>query len=341
MSEQSSPTSPASPIFASQIPPLHIVTPLVESLALSKKISDDTNTPKVWLKLDALQPSGSFKIRGVGLHCSRAKAKGVKHLICSSGGNAGKSVAYAGRMLGLKTTIVLPNTIPQETRDKIAAEGADILVHGTIWDEADILARQLAEREGTDGYMHPFDHTNLWEGHSTLIDEVYNDYLLGRMPKPDVILCSVGGGGLLVGIVEGLARCGWKDIPIMATETRGAHSFWKCVQENQHVRLDASDVTSICKTLATRSVCTEAWESTKRHKIIPVLVTDKNAVDACLQFVDDERVLVEPACGASLAVIYQRLPELVNFGAKNILVVVCGGNNTSIKQLTELSLTLQ
>ncbi|EFA82801.1 L-serine ammonia-lyase [Heterostelium album PN500] len=324
---------------------LHINSPLVESLALNQVINagNTSGTPiRVWAKMDALQPSGSFKIRGVGLHCSRAvNEKGVKHLICSSGGNAGKSVAYAGRCLGVKTTIVLPSTIPLETRQKIQAEGADVLVHGAIWDEADVLARQIAEREGVDGYIHPFNHPDLWEGHSTLIDEVYQSVQSGHAEKPDVIICSVGGGGLLVGLVNGLHRVGWHDVPIVAVETHGAKSLAGCFQVGHHTKLDASEVTSICKTLATRAVCEEAWDCTKRHRIIPVQVSDLAAVEACLKFVDDERVLVEPACGASLAIIYQLNEELLKLNPKNILSIVCGGNNTSIKQLFEFQQSLK
>ncbi|KAF2078140.1 hypothetical protein CYY_000524 [Polysphondylium violaceum] len=315
---------------------LHLNTPLVESLAISKQYKETGS--KVWLKLDALQPSGSFKIRGIGLLCNKVvKEKNVKHLICSSGGNAGKSVAYAGKKLGIKTTIVLPKGIPQEVQEKIRDEGAIVIEHGNIWNDADILAREIADKEGFDGYIHPFDNPVLWEGHSTMIEEVYQDYLDGKTEKPDVVVCSVGGGGLLVGILQGLEKVGWSDVNVIAVETYGSHSLWKCFQNKQHTVLDVCDVTSVCKTLATRSVCKDAWEAAQRFNVTSVLVSDKEAIEACLTFVDQERVLVEPACGAALAAVYKKVPELVKLSPKNILTIVCGGNNTSISQLNHLS----
>jgi len=315
---------------------LHINSPVIESLAITKQYKEQG--ARVWLKLDALQPSGSFKIRGIGLLCNKVvKEKNVKHLICSSGGNAGKSVAYAGRKLGIKTTIVLPQGIPQEVQEKIRDEGALVIEHGNIWNDADILAREIAEKEGFDGYIHPFDNPVLWEGHSTMIEEVYQDYLIGKAEKPDVIVCSVGGGGLLIGILQGLEKVGWSDVHVLAVETYGSHSLWKCFQNKQYTVLDVCDVTSVCKTLATRAVCKEAWEAAQKFNVTSVLVFDKEAIDACLTFVDQERVLVEPACGAALAAVYKKVPELTRLNPKNILTIVCGGNNTSISSLHALS----
>ncbi|KAN0033280.1 hypothetical protein ACTA71_002704 [Dictyostelium dimigraforme] len=323
-------------------PPLHINSPMLESLALSKIFKEENS--KVWMKVDALQPSGSFKIRGIGLLCNNLISnKDLKdvHFICSSGGNAGKSVAYAGRKLNVKTTIVLPNTIPEATIEKIKDEGANVIVHGTIWDEANTFALELAEKEGcSDCYIHPFDHPLLWEGHSTMIDEIYQDVQNGICEKPDVILFSVGGGGMLIGILQGLERYGWNDIPIITVETIGSHCFWKSYQEKQLIKLEVSEVTSVIKTLSTRSVCPEAWEISKRFNIKPVLVTDRDAVEACLKFVDHERILVEPSCGATLAVLYKKLPTLLDLNPKNILTIVCGGNGTSISQLNDLLITL-
>ncbi|KAK5575029.1 hypothetical protein RB653_010284 [Dictyostelium firmibasis] len=322
---------------------LHINSPMLESLALSKLFKEENS--KVWMKVDALQPSGSFKIRGIGLLCnklvSEKKSKDDVHFICSSGGNAGKSVAYAGRKLNVKTTIVLPNTIPEATIEKIRDEGANVIVHGTIWDEANTFALELAEKEGcSDCYIHPFDHPLLWEGHSTMIDEIYQDFQNGICEKPDVILFSVGGGGMMIGILQGLERYGWNDIPIITVETIGSHCFWKSCQEKQLTKLDVSEVTSVIKTLSTRSVCSEAWEISQRFNIKPVLVTDRDAVEACLKFVDHERILVEPSCGATLAVLYKKLPTLLDLNPKNILTIVCGGNGTSISQLNDLLQTL-
>lgn len=103
---------------------LHINTPLINSRPLSQ-ISERN----VWLKMDALQPSGSFKIRGVGLACQEYYQKGARSFISSSGGNAGLAVAYAGRMLGIPVTVVVPETTSKRAIDLLRLEQAKVIVH--------------------------------------------------------------------------------------------------------------------------------------------------------------------------------------------------------------------
>lgn len=122
---------------------LHIETPLVKATEISRKLGRD-----VLLKLESMQPSGSFKIRGIGHLAQKAVAAGCSKLVSSSGGNAGLATAYVGRELGVAVTVVVPETTLAKTRGLIAGYGAEIVVHGSAWDEADILARQLASAPG-------------------------------------------------------------------------------------------------------------------------------------------------------------------------------------------------
>ena len=98
---------------------LHIETPLIESLPLSAGVRGH-----VWLKMEALQPSGSFKLRGIGYACQEYFRQGAKRFISSSGGNAGIAVAYAGRKLGMPVTVVVPETTSQKALDVLRLEGA-------------------------------------------------------------------------------------------------------------------------------------------------------------------------------------------------------------------------
>src|SRR5574341_711482 len=107
--------------------PLHIVTPLWESRAFGAQ---------VLFKMEALQPVGSFKIRGMGAACQASWAAGAKRLVCASGGNAGYAVAYAGRQLGMAVTIVVPKTTSAWMRDILRRESATVAVHGDSWDDA-------------------------------------------------------------------------------------------------------------------------------------------------------------------------------------------------------------
>jgi len=316
---------------------LHIKTPIVESLALTKLLSDNGDgkgVQGVYLKLDFLQPSGSFKIRGVGLMCQKAVLeRNCKYLVCASGGNAGKSVAYAGRKLNVPTTIVLPESAPPYVREKIQEEGASVIIHGRVFDEADKYARELAVRTPNAEYIPPFDHPDIWEGNATIIKEVYESVQNGEIPKPGVIVTVCGGGGLMCGIIQGLHEVGWDDLPIIVAETDGAHSLNHSIQQKCLSKLDS--ITSIAKTLGALQVCEQAYLWSNKHQVLPIIVSDAQAVDACVRFADDHRVLVEPACGTGLAVAYQKLDVLLKYKSQPILIIVCGGNIVSLEMLAQ------
>lgn len=301
------------------MPYLHCETPVVESVPLR-----ECSGKRVFLKMECFQHAGSYKIRGIGRLCQEGVASGDRHLVASSGGNAGYAVAYAGRLLGAKVTVVVPEATPEVACQRIRGEGAEVIVHGEIWDDANDLALELAAEPGR-RYVPPFDHPSIWSGHATLVEE-----LTRQMEKPDAVVLSVGGGGLLSGVVEGLYSQGWGDVPVVGVETEGAASFGAAVRANRLVRLEK--VNTIAATLGVRQVASQALEWSRKHPIYPHAVSDASAVRACLRFADDHRVLVEPACGASLSVIYQGTP-LLDF-AETVLVVVCGGTGVSRETLS-------
>ncbi len=298
---------------------LHFLTPVMEHRSLSKECGK-----KILMKMECFQPVGSFKIRGVGYACREMVAAGASRFISSSGGNAGYAVAYAGRELGVDATVVVPETTAPEVRRRIEEQGAEVIVHGSVWDETHRHAMTLA-REETSGYIPPFDHPSLWKGHATIVDE-----LAGQCAKPDAVILSVGGGGLLCGVLEGLHRNDWEDVPVIAVETEGAASFHESVVRGEPVTLPG--ITSIATSLGAKRVADKALEWTRRHEIHSITVTDRASVNACLRFADDQRVLVEPACGASLSVVYDP-PEVVQ-SARTILVIVCGGIGATLSKLT-------
>lgn len=301
--------------------PMHLNTPLLQSPALSQA----AGVP-VWLKMDALQPPGSFKLRGVGLACETRARAGARRFVSSSGGNAGIAVAYAGRQLGLPVLVVVPETTSARARELIGQQGAELRVHGASWQEAHALAMSLVGPE--DAFIHPFDDPLLWQGHASLVDEVQAAGL-----QPDRVVLSVGGGGLMCGVMEGLHRQGWAEVPVLAVETQGADSLAASVQAGERVTLPA--ITSVATSLGARQVAQQAWDWTQRHPVHTQVVSDAQAVAACRRFLDDHRVLVEPACGAALAAVYTPAPVLA--GAQAVLVVVCGGVTTTADQLHALA----
>ena len=289
---------------------LYVVTPVWRSLPISAALG-----ALVYLKMEAFQPSGSFKARGMGAACLASYGAGVRKVVCASGGNAGLAVAYASRQLGMQATIVVPERASPRSIELIKAEGARLLVHGASWDESQIFANELAEKEGAD-VIHPFDDPRVWAGHASIIYELAKSEV-----KPGLLVVSVGGGGLMCGLLEGLHAVDWQDVPVLAVETHGAASFAASVQAGRLVTLDK--ITSVATTLGARRVTTRALEWLGRHEITPWLVSDRQAVDACLRFADDHRVLVEPACGAALAVAYDRAQPVE--GRAPLVIIVCGG----------------
>lgn len=305
--------------------PLHCETPLLPHRALSVLLGK-----KVWLKMDNLQPSGSFKLRGIGLLCQRSVAAGATHLICPSGGNAGFAAAVAGVSLGVRTTVIVPATTPSSVCRAIAALGAAVLVHGDVWDEANAEALRCCVRPGA-VYIPPFDHPDIWDGNATVIDEAVAQ-AAANGAHFDAVVCSVGGGGLLCGVLEGLHRNGLPEVPVLAVETEGAASYAAALQAGAPVTLGS--ITSVASSLGARRVAQAAVDWRLRHDIRSVIVTDAQAVDACTRFADDARALVEPACGAALAAGYQALATLDAFSAP--LFIVCGGIGIDLATLGDL-----
>uniref|UniRef100_A0A2K6N044 L-serine ammonia-lyase n=1 Tax=Rhinopithecus bieti TaxID=61621 RepID=A0A2K6N044_RHIBE len=267
--------------------PFHVVTPLLESWALSQVAG-----MPIFLKCENVQPSGSFKIRGIGHFCQEMAKKGCRHLVCSSGGNAGIAAAYAARKLGVPATVVLPESTSLQVVQRLQGEGAEVQLTGKVWDEANLRAQELAKRDGWVN-VSPFDHPLIWKGHASLVQELKE---VLRTPP------AITAGKLVT-------------LP---------------------------DITSVAKSLGAKTVAARALECMRVCEIHSEVVEDAEAVSAVQQFLDDERMLVEPACGAALAAIYSGL--LGRLQAKgclppsltSVVVIVCGGNNINSRELQAL-----
>jgi L-serine/L-threonine ammonia-lyase len=307
--------------------PLHVVTPLVDSAPLARVLG-----ARVWLKLETLQPTGSFKIRGIGRACEEAWAGGARRFVSSSGGNAGVAVAHAGGKLGAAVTVFVPRTTSERMIGKMRAEGATVEVRGEAWDDAHAAALEATERQGA-FYVHPFDMPAVWHGNATLVREAVDQGL----EQPDAVVVAVGGGGLLCGVLEGMHAVGWTQVPVVAVETHGAASLHAAMVAGTPV--DIGRITSIATTLGARRVCDRALAWTREHPIASWLVSDRAAVDACLRFADDHRLVVEPACGAALAAVYERAEPLRT--ARSVFVVACGGGGATPADLLRWDAALE
>ncbi|PWU07462.1 MAG: serine dehydratase [Verrucomicrobia bacterium] len=301
--------------------PLHIQTPLWKSIPLQRRINKT-----IYLKMECFQPTGSFKARGISLLCQKLVASGKTHLVSNSGGNAGYTAAYAGRVLGVKVSVFIPTTSSSIFIDRIKSQGAEVVIHGNDIDEAAVLAKEFLQ-EVNGGYVPPYDNSDIWLGHSTMMDEV-NFQIDG---KPDAIVVAVGGGGLACGVLDWMYRWGWHDVPVYGVETEGAASFAATMKANKLVTLEK--INTVATSLGVRTISSKLFEWTKKMPIYPITVSDAEAVNAVRLFLDDHYVLVEPSCGAALAAVYNPVPALAD--KKKIVVIICGGIGISFALLNQ------
>jgi L-serine/L-threonine ammonia-lyase len=259
-----------------------------------------------------------------------SKGKGVK-LISSSGGNAGLAVTTVASQLGMEVDVVVPETTKPLVVEKLTLLGAKVIVFGKNWNAADELARELVEKDANAEYVSPYDNSLLWTGHSSLMDE-----LVEEMPdKFGAIVASVGGGGLICGILEGIERHSLYSTRVITSETEGAASFQKAWLQGRPIRLESID--SVATSLGALEVTPVSLERAKAltargGSFVPLTCTDAEAIDASLKFASHHRMLVEPACGAALAVVYsERLRNSALDGVEGAVVVeVCGGSGVNL-----------
>lgn len=258
--------------------------------------------------------------------------------------------------------------------EKLEVAGAEkVIVHGATWRECDAYLRETVIKEAKSGgeetiYVPPFDGEAIWDGASTMVDEwerqlattststsivlptetetagagagAENGTEPGSVGKgkerdqADVVICSVGGGGLFTGLCQGLETSESTRTRIIAVETKGADSLSQSVKAKYLVTLPG--ITSIATSLGATQVCSAALAYALEDNVKTLVVSDKQAVEACLRYAEEERMLVEPACGASLAVLYSGLLKEVIGEVREdmkVVVVVCGGSNVGLDLL--------
>lgn len=286
----------------------------------------DIHGRRVQLKLENLQPARSFKLRGIGHLCQHHAAQGCERFVCSSAGNAGYAVAWAGRALGIPVTVVVPETTPAFVRDRITALGAELLAVGKVWDQANAHALELAKQPGC-AFIPPFDHPLLWQGHATLVEELAQQCA----EPPDAIVLAVGGGGLLLGVLEGLRRVGWNNTRVFAVEPEHAASLAPTLHGGAVVELASPH--SVASSLCVKRIAPALVAACRQQPVSCLTVSDAEATSACVRLAEDQGMVVEPACGAALAPLYADHPQLRD--AKRVVAIVCGGMVVTLDQLAE------
>lgn len=282
------------------------------------------------------------------------------HFYCSSGGNAGLACVHGAVTLGCEATIVVPLSTTEYMIGKLRAAGAaEVIQKGASWQEADnyltetLMADARAKGEAAI-YVPPFDAQEIWDGNAGITREIVKQLphtekhypinasasngngngTLSARPRVDAIVCSVGGGGLFAGIMQGVDELEMRQTKVIAVETQGADSLSQAVAKKELVTLPA--ITSLATSLGARRVCKRAFEYGMRDTVANVVLSDSEGISACRRFLDEERLLVELACGVCPALCYNgQLEKLIpGFNENSVVVlVICGGSNMSFEIL--------
>ncbi|GAV50456.1 hypothetical protein ZYGR_0U03120 [Zygosaccharomyces rouxii] len=328
------------------MPSIYNKTPLL------KQIFNYATSAQVFVKYECLQPSGSFKSRGIG-HLISKRAKDIQgdgrkspHVFSSSGGNAGYAAAVAAQKLNLPCTVVIPTTTKQRMADKIRGCGANVVVQGSHWKEADSHLKNILQNQVNMAilepiYVHPFDNPTIWEGHASIVDEIISSLknentALNRVKG---IVCSVGGGGLYNGIIQGLEKYNLANkIPLLAVETKGCHVLNTSLQVGQCVEFNKMN--SVATSLCTSQISSRTLDYVQKYGSKSIVLEDKEVLQTCLKYAENFNMITEPACGASLHLGYH--PQLIERAlGKNldkddvIIVIACGGSSNTILDLEE------
>jgi len=273
--------------------------------------------PALNLKLECLPVSGSFQARGAMSKLTTlddaAKARG---LITASGGNHGLGVAYAGHSAGVPVTIYLPGNTPPAKADQLRRWGAEVHIHGDVWDDANREAMAAAERDGKT-YIHPFADPAVIAGQGTVSLEVLAD-----APDTDVLLVSIGGGGLISGTA--LAAKALKPaITVIGVEPVGAPTLANSVAAGEVVTLDRIDTKA--NTLAPKK--TEAINLALVQENVDdiVLVTDDQMREAARWLWREFGLGVELSAAAAVAAL--QAGAYVPANGAVCTALVCGAGN--------------
>ena len=226
---------------ASRIAPHVRRTPLLPAMAVREPPGAGI---ALTLKLECLQVTGSFKARGaINAALGLPPATLARGVITASGGNHGLAVAYAASVAGVPGTVVLPRSVPAAKIAKLRAWGAEVVVAGEVWDDANDTALELAAARGL-AYLHPFADPAVLAGQGTVGTEILDDD-----PDTDMVIVAIGGGGLIGGVASA-ARALKPSLRVIGVEPTGAPTLRRSVEAGAVVTLDRVDTRAV--TLAPR-----------------------------------------------------------------------------------------
>lgn len=293
-----------------RIAPYVLETPTHENKALSQILGIP-----VFLKLEILQYQGMFKVRGAfNKMLSLSDDEKDKGVCAVSGGNHAIAVAYAARTLSVKAVVVMPESTPENYLHAASAHGAEVILTPNVH-QAFEKAAALAE-EGL-SFIHPFDDPVVIAGQGTLGLE-----LLEQAPDLTDVVVSIGGGGLMSGVVSAI-KAVKGEVRVWGVETEGADAMRQALDANKPVTLPA--ITSIAKTLGAPAVTDQTLKISKQLEDV-IVVPDSDVVQALMILLERAKVLTEPAAACTLVAAEILKARFGDDG--QVALILCGGNTT-------------
>ena len=293
------------------------------SLEKSKTFSQMTKA-NVYLKLENLQTTGSFKIRGAYnkiYHLNKEERK--RGVVCASAGNHAQGVAYASKLMGIKSTVFMPIYTPPTKIIATKSYGATVVLEGATYDDAALAAKKFA-KEKKMTFVHAFNDDYVIAGQGTIGIEIYD-----VLPDVDVVLVPIGGGGLIGGIALALKTLKPK-VKIIGVEAEGAQSMKASLEQHKIVPLKS--ISTIADGIAVKTPKEITFELAQKYVDEVVTVNDEDIAYALYLLLQRAKLIVEPAGAVSLAAL---MSKKVTFPKKNVVAVLSGGN-VNLSLLTQI-----
>ena len=283
-------------------------TPLVYSEFFSRQYGN-----KVYLKPENIQHTGAYKIRGAYYKISTlSEEERNKGLITASAGNHAQGVAFAAEKYGVKATIVMPTTTPLMKVNRTKGYGAEVILHGDVYDDACAEAYRLAEKYGYT-FIHPFDDLEVATGQGTIAMEIVKE-----LPTVDYILVPIGGGGLATG-VSTLAKMLNPGIKVIGVEPAGASCMQASLKAGKVVSLDSAQ--TIADGTAVKTPGTNIFPYIQRNIDSIIAVEDEELIDAFLDMVENHKMVCENSGLLTVAALSH-----LDVRDKKIVSILSGGN---------------
>ena len=286
---------------------------LLETHLIYSPIFSKESGNKVFIKPENLQKTGSFKIRGAYNKISNLTVDEKKRgVIASSAGNHAQGVAYGAKESGIKAIIVMPKSTPLIKVESTKQYGAEVILHGDVYDDAYKKAKELEEKEGY-VFVHPFNDEDVLDGQGTIALEI-----LEELPETDIILVPIGGGGLISGIACA-AKILKPEIKIIGVEPEGAASAYEAIKENKVVEL--KEANTIADGTAVKKIGDLNFEYIKKYVDEIITVSDYELMEAFLLLVEKHKIIAENSGILSVAAT-----KKIKEKDKKVVSVISGGN---------------